>query len=170
MGFELKTFSPKVDHLTKAPPAWPLLNWVPALSESFYYLPLPHPVFLFWSSSSSLLCQTGWWIDRDSTGHRRWKPLLPECFSICSERQSGNNMHICLYIWNAHSLLYATVLKSFWWGMMRVSSLFTAISWRKNNFFLFFFTHPFISTPSNGIKNSFCSLLLNKKDIRGEKF
>ena len=123
------------------------LSWVPALSECSYYLPLPHPVFLFWSSSSSLLCQTGWWLDRDSTGHRRWKPLLPECFSICSERQSGNNMHICLYIWNAHSLLYATVLKSFWWGMMRVSSLFTAISWRKKKLFSFFFHSPLYFNP-----------------------
>ena len=104
---------------------------VPVFSKSSFSLPLPHLLSLFLSSSSSPLCHSCWWKDRDSTGHRRWKPLLPERLSICSERQSGKNMHICLYIWNVLSLLYAMVLKFFWWGMMRASSLFTAISLRK---------------------------------------
>ena len=114
----------------------------PVFSESSFSLPLPHLLSLFLSSSSSPLCHSCWWKDRDSTGHRRWKPLLPERLSICSERQSGKNMHICLYIWNVLSLLYAMVLKFFWWGMMRALSLFTAISWRKKNFFHFFFHSP----------------------------
>ena len=137
----------------------------PVSSYSSFSLPLPYLLSLFLSSSSSSLCHSCWWKDRDSTGHRRWKPLLPEWLSICFERQSGSNMHICLHIWNVLSLLYAMVLKFFWWGMMRASPLFTAISWRKKNFFHFFFTHPLVSTPSKRTKHPFCSLLLISADI-----
>ena len=138
---------------------------VPFSELFFFSFPLPHLLFLILSSSSSPHCHTCWWKDWDSTGRRRWKPLLPEWLSICSKRQSGTNMHICLYIWNVLSLLYAMVLKFFWWGMMRASSLFTAISWRKKNFFHFFFTHPLILTSSKRTKHPFCSLLLISADI-----
>ena len=70
----------------------------PVSSYSSFSLPLPYLLSLFLSSSSSSLCHSCWWKDRDSTGHRRWKPLLPEWLSICSERQSGSNMHICLHV------------------------------------------------------------------------
>ena len=53
--------------------------------------------------------------------------------------------------------------------MMRASSLFTAISWRKKNFFHFFSTHPLVLTLSNGIKHPFCSLLLIKTNIERER-
>ena len=134
MRIELRTSPTKDEWLMKAPP-------------SSFSFPLPHLLFLILSSSSSPHCHTCWWKDWDSTGHCRWKPLLPEWLSICSKHQSGTNMHICLYIWNVLSLLYAMVLKFFWWGMMRASPLFTAISWRKKNFFHFFFHSPPYFTP-----------------------
>ena len=123
------------------------LRHEPLLSVSSFSLPLPYPLSLFLSSSSSSLCHSCWWKDRDSTGHSRWKPLLPEWLSICFERQSGSNMHICLHIWNVLSLLYAMVLKFFWWGMMRASPLFTAISWKKKTFFIFFSLTPLFQPP-----------------------
>ena len=40
---------------------------------------------------------------------------------------------------------------------------------KKKLFFIFFFTHPLLLTPSNRKKRPFCSLLLIKTDIEREK-